>query len=136
MTQHRLVHLSRHRRLWVTLALLALLAGMNWFQQQAVKLRANPAVAPATVAVTQASDWPVTDAQVEAMVRQAVQASGRLSAVIHLSDTVVLKPNLMWNAAPDEGYTTDPRVVRALVRLAREAGAGQVIIADGGLTPH
>ncbi len=131
MTQYTLVHFSGHRRLWLTLALLALLAGMNWFQQQAIKLRANPANGPATVAVVQASDWPVSDAQVDAMVRQAVQVSGGLSAVIHLSDTVVLKPNLMWDAAPDEGYTTDPRVVRALVRLAREAGAGQVIIADG-----
>jgi uncharacterized repeat protein (TIGR01451 family) len=57
--------------------------------------------------------------------------AGGLGGVIAPGDTVVIKPNLVQAAAADGGYTTDPRVVRAVVQLAWEAGAGQVIIAEG-----
>jgi uncharacterized repeat protein (TIGR01451 family) len=78
-----------------------------------------------------AESWPVPDEDVESMVRQAVAAAGGLESVIAPGDTVVIKPNLVVGADPDRGYTTDPRVVRAVVELAREAGAGEVIIAEG-----
>jgi uncharacterized repeat protein (TIGR01451 family) len=110
------------------------------------------------VAIVRANSWPVSDGEVEALVRQAVgyaaygnavgyavyggavgyavyggavAAAGGLEHIVQPGDTVVLKPNLVWGADPDEGHTTDPRVTRALVQLAREAGAGQVLIADG-----
>ncbi len=123
--------MKRPWRLWVSLLLLGLIGSVSWLQQQAERLYADPATGAATVAIARATESPIPDAQVEAMVRQAVSAAGGLSAVVQVSDTVVLKPNLVWDALPGEGYTTDPRVVRALVRMAREAGAGQVIVADG-----
>ena len=91
----------------------------------------SPASGPAEVAILQAASWPVSDAEVETLVRQAVALAGGLDGIVSADDTVVVKPNLVWGAAPDEGCTTDPRVTRAVVQLALEAGAGKVIIADG-----
>jgi uncharacterized protein (DUF362 family) len=123
-------------RLGVTLLLVMLVGGISWLQDRAVRTRASPHSDPATVAITRASDWPAraevnAAAQVEALVRHAVALAGGLSSVIHSGDAVVVKPNLVWDAPPDAGFTTDPRVVRALVHMAREAGAGQVVIAEG-----
>jgi len=117
-------------RLILTLTLLALLGGISELQHRAAYSTAA-AAGPATVAIVRASTWPVSDAEVEAMVRQAVALAGGLEGIISPGDTVLLKPNLVWGAAPGEGYTTDPRVVRALVLMARQAGAAQVLIADG-----
>lgn len=117
-------------RLILALTLLALLGGINGLQHRAVYSTAA-AASPATVAIVRTSTWPVSEAEVEAMVRQAVALAGGLESIISPGDTVLLKPNLVWGAAPDEGHTTDPRVVRALVRMAREAGAAEVIIAEG-----
>jgi uncharacterized protein (DUF362 family) len=46
---------------------------------------------------------------------------------------VVIKPNLVVPMNADTGATTDPEVVRALVDLALEAKAAQVLIAEGGI---
>jgi len=109
--------------------LLALLGGVSALQHRAAY--SSPAGGPAEVAIVQATSWPVPDAEVERSVRQAVALAGGLEPLIEPGDTVVIKPNLVWGAAPDEGYTTDPRVTRAVVQLAQEAGAGKIIIADG-----
>jgi uncharacterized repeat protein (TIGR01451 family) len=83
------------------------------------------------VAIARTAGWPASDAEVETLVRYVVAQAGGLESIISPGDVVVVKPNLVWGGAPDEGYTTDPRVTRAVVGLAREAGAGQVIIAEG-----
>ena len=112
--------------------LLALLCGVNALQRRAVYSGpARTTEVVTTVAIVQAASWPVSDAEVEALVRQAVALAGGLEGIVGEGDTVVVKPNLVWNAPPDEGAVTDPRVVRTIVQLAREAGAGEVIIADG-----
>ena len=120
------------RRYWrfpVVLALLTLLATVSGLQRRAAL--SGPAAGPATVAVVRADAWPVSDEEVESLVREAVALAGGLEGIVEPGDVVVIKPNLVWGGHPDEGYTTDPRVVRAVVRLVQEAGAGQVIIADG-----
>ena len=120
------------KRRWKLIALaglLALLGGLSALQRQVAY--SNPSSEPAEIAIVRAAAWPVSDAEVESLVRQAVALAGGLDSIIGTGDVVVIKPNLVWDAAPDEGYTTDPRVTRAVVRLAQEAGAGQIIIADG-----
>jgi uncharacterized protein (DUF362 family) len=83
---------------------------------------------PTTVAIVRQS--PVTD--INAMVRQAVSLAGGLGSVIQPGDSVVLKPNLVEAGySGTSGVVTDPRVVAAVVALAKEAGAGSVTIADG-----
>jgi len=45
-------------------------------------------------------------------------------------DVVVLKPNVGFDRGPRVGATTNPQVVRAAIRLCREAGAKKIIVAD------
>jgi uncharacterized repeat protein (TIGR01451 family) len=120
---------KRRWRLIALVGLLALLGGVSGLQRRAAYSRSVSG--PAEVAVVQAASWPVSDADVEAAVRQAVALAGGLDGLVSAGDTVVVKPNLVWNAPPEEGAVTDPRVVRAVVQLAREAGADEVIIAEG-----
>lgn len=84
------------------------------------------------VGIAQDAESPLTDDDVNALVREAVARAGGLDEVIQSGDTVVLKPNLVqdgWDAT--QGVTTDPRVAAAVVELCWEAGAGEVIIAEG-----
>jgi uncharacterized protein (DUF362 family) len=87
---------------------------------------------PATVAILQDVGDVLTDAEVENMVRKTVAMVGGLDEIVQPGQTVVIKPNLVQTLSPaGEGITTDPRVVRAVVRLAQEAGAARVVIAEG-----
>ena len=45
-------------------------------------------------------------------------------------ETVLIKPNVGFERAPQLGATTNPEVLRCLIRLVFEAGAAQVLVAD------
>lgn len=45
-------------------------------------------------------------------------------------DVVMLKPNVGFDRGPQLGATTNPEVIRALIRLCKEAGARKIIVAD------
>lgn len=70
------------------------------------------------MAIARTASWPASDAEVDALVRQVVAQAGGLASVISPGDVVVVKPNLVWGGAPEEGYITDPRVTRTVVALA------------------
>lgn len=76
-----------------------------------------------------------TPDEIEQMVRRAVAKAGGLSGIIQPGNTVGIKPNLVndvvWTTSNPTGITTDPRVVLAVVKLAKEAGAGAVKIVEG-----
>lgn len=76
-----------------------------------------------------------TTAEIEAMVREAVAKAGGLSDIIQPGNSVGIKPNLVndvtWTTSNPTGITTDPRVMAAVVKLAKEAGAGSVKIVEG-----
>ena len=64
-----------------------------------------------------------------AAAEQAIAGVCDLHDLVRPGQTVVLKPNVFCpRPAPT---TTDPRVVVAVGQLAREAGAGRVIVAEG-----
>lgn len=72
---------------------------------------------------------PIGDDSIASAVREAVSLAGGLESLVRKGDRVVIKPNIFCpRPAPT---TTDPRVVAALVKLAWEAGAGDVIVAEG-----
>ena len=106
------------------------------------------ALAPSTVAIVRAerpSADDLTDEEIDAMVRRAVTLAGGLGAVVHRGDVVVVKPNLVRTSdligrghpLPKllGGVATDRRVVRAVVRLAHEAGAGKIYVMEGSSEP-
>ena len=61
-------------------------------------------------------------------VRTAVDLIGGMKSFVKQGDSVVIKPNLAYPYPPPA--TTDPRVVEAVARLCKEAGAGEVWIGD------
>jgi uncharacterized protein (DUF362 family) len=109
---------------WLCIAgLLALLLGARAAQSLAVLARSPSGMA--LVALARTVDG------VEAAVRQAVAQAGGLEGIIAPGDVVAIKVNLVMDAPAASGMVTDPAVARAVVRLAREAGAARVIIVEG-----
>lgn len=72
---------------------------------------------------------PINDESILAAVRDAVSLACGSEPIISKGQTVVIKPNIFCPLpAPT---TTDPRVVAAMVKVAWELGAGDVIVAEG-----
>jgi uncharacterized protein (DUF362 family) len=67
----------------------------------------------------------------EDLVRRAVDAMGGMKTFVSRGDVVVIKPNIGWDRLPIHAANTNPDVVGAVVKLAFEAGAKKVIVADG-----
>ncbi|HUU34151.1 MAG TPA: DUF362 domain-containing protein [Vicinamibacterales bacterium] len=87
----------------------------------------SPAAAAGVLAV---ATGPAAAANTE----RAMTALGGMGAFVRRGDVVVVKPNICTAKAPEYATTTDPDVVATLVRLAREAGAKQVIVMDNPLS--
>jgi uncharacterized protein (DUF362 family)/Pyruvate/2-oxoacid:ferredoxin oxidoreductase delta subunit len=56
-------------------------------------------------------------------VRRAVDLLGGMGAFVKPGDRVLIKPNLLKAAQPADAVVTHPEVLRAVIRLVREAGA-------------
>jgi len=70
-------------------------------------------------------------AKPEDLVRRAVDALGGMKTFVSRGDVVVVKPNIGWDRLPIHAANTNPDVVGAIVKLAFEAGAKKVVVADG-----
>ena len=49
---------------------------------------------------------------------------------------IVLKPNLVMNKGPEFAATTDPSVVRAAARIAKNMGAADIVLAESWGGPY
>jgi uncharacterized protein (DUF362 family) len=82
------------------------------------------------VAIVRTEDENIDAEGITGMVREALLHLGGMRRFVRAGDTVLIKPNqTMWRLSSD-GCTTDPRVVAALARIAREAGAGVVQVGE------
>jgi uncharacterized protein (DUF362 family) len=63
-------------------------------------------------------------------VREALDHIGGISQFVRPGQTVLIKPNQTVYYSAEEGCTTDPLVVGAIIELAWEAGAGRVQVAE------
>ena len=61
---------------------------------------------------------------------RAVELLGGMDRFVKKGDIVVVKPNIAWNRKPEYAANTNPRVVAALVKMARDAGARRVRVFD------
>ncbi|MFL5476376.1 MAG: DUF362 domain-containing protein [Gemmatimonadales bacterium] len=84
----------------------------------------------ATVAIAHTRERHRSPERVLALVREAVDHLGGISRFVRPGQTVLIKPNQTVYYSAEEGCTTDPLVVGALIRLAREAGAARVQVAE------
>src|SRR5689334_17969640 len=64
------------------------------------------------------------------LAREALSHLGGMRRFVHPGQTVLIKPNLTVYYSAEEGCTTDPLLVGAVIRLAREAGAGRVQVGE------
>jgi len=77
----------------------------------------------------------VKSADVSYAVGKTVELCGGIDQLIKKGDSVLLKPNVKNPSPPGYGIVTNPRVVAALVDMAKEAGAGKIVIAEGAAYP-
>ena len=68
--------------------------------------------------------------RVTAMLQGAIDAIGGINAYIKPGDVVLIKPNVAFERVAALGATSHPEIVSALVKLARDAGAREVRVAD------
>ncbi|MFB3062335.1 MAG: DUF362 domain-containing protein [Candidatus Binatia bacterium] len=66
--------------------------------------------------------------QVELMVREAIQLIGGIEKLQVRGKTVLVKPNVV--AGRPSPTTTNPEVIRAIIRILKEAGAKKVYVGD------
>jgi uncharacterized protein (DUF362 family) len=84
----------------------------------------------ATVAIARTTERHRDAASIATLTRRAVDLVGGISAFVHPGQRVLIKPNCTGYFLADEGITTDPRLVAALVRLCFEAGASAVTVGE------
>jgi uncharacterized protein (DUF362 family) len=65
-----------------------------------------------------------------AATRKAINALGGMQRFVKAGDTVVVKPNIGWDRAPQYAANTSPEVVRAVVEECLKAGAKKVKVFD------
>ena len=68
--------------------------------------------------------------RVNAMLRAAIDSIGGMRRFVGKNDVVLIKPNVAFERPAALGATTNPEVLRELIRLVREAGAKEVRVAD------
>ncbi|MBW2455792.1 MAG: DUF362 domain-containing protein [Deltaproteobacteria bacterium] len=71
-----------------------------------------------------------TSTDPEVLTRAAVDGLGGMARFVARGDVVAIKPNIGWDRTPVQAANTNPRVVATLVRMALDAGAKRVIVAD------
>jgi uncharacterized protein (DUF362 family) len=64
------------------------------------------------------------------LVRRALDALGGMGRFVSRGDRVVIKPNIGWDRTPLQAANTNPELVAAVVTMAIEAGAREVIVTD------
>jgi uncharacterized protein (DUF362 family) len=82
------------------------------------------------VAIAQTIEKHRSPERVLGVVREAVDLLGGIKKFVKPGDLVLIKPNLTVFYSAEEGCTTDPLVVGALIRLAKEAGAARVVVGE------
>lgn len=64
------------------------------------------------------------------LVEQTLEALGGMGVFVRPGETVVIKPNIGWDRAPETGANTHPLVIRALIEHCLEAGARSIDVFD------
>jgi uncharacterized protein (DUF362 family) len=85
----------------------------------------DPAAMPDLVAVK--------NGEPDVMFDQAIAAMGGIGKFVKQGQTVVIKPNIGWNRAPETGANTNPVLVKRIVEHCVKAGAKKVYVFDNGV---
>jgi uncharacterized protein (DUF362 family) len=69
------------------------------------------------------------------MLDHALEALGGIGRFVAKDSVVVVKPNIGWAREPETGANTHPGLVKRLVELCLNAGAGKVYVFDHTVSP-
>ncbi len=72
----------------------------------------------------------VRGSNIEAMVRAAIEAAGGIGMFVKKGSQVIVKPNLSFASEPERAATTNPDVLKAVMKICLDAGAKRVIVLD------
>jgi uncharacterized protein (DUF362 family) len=97
-------------------------AAFRWAPGVLASQAAAPGQAPQLAVIEGESPYAIT--------KEAVAALGGMKRFIARGDKVIIKPNIGWDRTPEMAACTNPEVVKALVEMAREAGAKTVTVID------
>jgi uncharacterized protein (DUF362 family) len=78
-------------------------------------------------------DIAVANGAPAAAARAAVDAIGGMSRFVKPGQSVVIKPNMSFAHGPENATNTHPEVVREVLLMVKEAGAGRVRVLDHSL---
>lgn len=67
---------------------------------------------------------------VESILKTALDGLGGIERFVRPGQVVAIKPNATWAYPPHTASSTDPDLLRALVRLVKAAGAKRIIVMD------
>ena len=84
----------------------------------------------AVVSIAHTNERHRSPERVLGLVREALDHLGGIRVFVQPGQTVLIKPNQTVYYSAEDGCTTDPLVVGALIRLAKEAGVGKVQVAE------
>jgi uncharacterized protein (DUF362 family)/Pyruvate/2-oxoacid:ferredoxin oxidoreductase delta subunit len=82
----------------------------------------------ARVSIARLDDY--EPAAVARALREVLEPLGGIRAFVAEGARVVLKPNFLWASGPALAICTHPEIIRQTARLAREAGAAEVVVTD------
>jgi len=66
----------------------------------------------------------------EVMFEKGIEALGGMKKYVKPGQTVVVKPNIGWDAPPERAANTNPKLVGKIVELCKAAGASKVVVFD------
>jgi uncharacterized protein (DUF362 family) len=72
----------------------------------------------------------VRGGEAEDMFDKAIEAIGGIKKFVKPGQTVLVKPNIGWDAAPERAANTNPKLVGRIVKRCFEAGAKEVRVFD------
>jgi uncharacterized protein (DUF362 family) len=89
----------------------------------------------ATVAIAHTNEKHRSRETVYDLVKEALSHLGGISRFVKPGQRVLIKPNVTVFYTAEEGCTTDPLIVGALVRMCKEAGASRIQVGEssGGM---
>jgi uncharacterized protein (DUF362 family) len=64
------------------------------------------------------------------MFDMAIESFGGMKSFVKKGQTVVVKPNVGWDATPERGANTNPQLIKRIIEQCYSAGAKQVYVFD------
>ncbi len=68
--------------------------------------------------------------EIHSAISKVVDELGGIEKFVPSGSTVLIKPNMLLGASPDKAVCTHPEIVRAVVRMVRDAGAKRILVGD------